>query len=187
MLEREIYTEIPGCKLIPIQREVVTSYLERISADPFSSTEQDVHALNNSNPGLRKLLGEALRFEPNGLIINLYHEGIVKAYRMFIDQAIANGIIIPKISELKSQGLAQGIARKNLGIFNSFENKRFESLYQKVGADLSVEHGHFVDGIREITRYSYYGDSIGLGAFDTFRFMYDFFLGGPIKIWTNLN
>ncbi len=187
MLEREVYTEIPGCKLIPIQKEVVTRSLERISADPFGSGEQDTQALLNSNPQILSLIGSAIAFEPFGMVLNLYHEGIVRTYRLFINQAINNGITIPRISEIKSHGLAQTIHNTNLAISRASDLTELEDLYKHVGKILSVNHRHFVDGIQEITRYSYYGESFGLGAFDTFRFMYDFLSGKPVKIWTNLN
>ena len=187
MLEREIYTEISGCKLIPIQKEAVTRTLAITEADPFRSFELDLLAVDNSNPGLNELLNASTPFTSVGLVMRLYHEGVARTYRMFVNQAIANEIIIPRVSEIKSQAIAQGIARKNSAILNSFEHKHLESLYKKLGDDLAVEHGPFVDGVREIAKYSYFGDSFGIGAFDTFRFMYDFLSGKPIKVWFNPN
>lgn len=182
MTERQpVYAEIPGCALFPVTDEAVSVALDQIAQDPFGTGREGFRALL-SNPILFKmdLLSRSLVVPP---IDFLYREGLARGLTILDAQADLSGFQIPTFNHVRGTGVAHQIVQSNNDIII---NRKISSLEELFGIlyDMVYQNNEaFAEGVNELTQYSYYGDSVGIGAIDVFRFAHEYLAGKPVNVW----
>lgn len=179
---RPVYAEIPGCELFPISKKAADLALGQISLDPFDTGREDIIAVR-ANPELFKLeLLSSIGYGP-GIMLDLYREGIGRAHRILLTQAEQVGFQIPIFNHARATGVAHQIIGSNIELIRNVRLDNLEDVFDRLCDGLYEHNEAFVDGVVELTKYSYYGDSVGIAAIDTFKFTHQYLERKPVRAW----